>query len=216
MIVTESKIRGLYQVSFPTPRELCKAFVRFEEHYESPNPEFRYRPFSLAEFKRWYRTTKQHGKFSYYSYWGGFNIPGNILRPFYNGGFKRLSRYELDILGRFAHIRDLNSIYIIGTASQNGHEALKHETAHGLFYLDRAYRLQVLDLLHRNDSKLALLKKHLIGLGYCNKVLTDECHAYLLTNKEYLAKEKVEIPGAARLRRKLEAMYQESIARRSL
>lgn len=39
----------IHVATFDTQRELCSTFLRFQEHYESP--EFRGKVFSLAEYR---------------------------------------------------------------------------------------------------------------------------------------------------------------------
>ena len=92
----EELIENIYHVSFPTRKEAASTFLRFQEHYESP--QFRGKIFSLDEFKEWYTANsekgKAKGKFTYYDDWGGFNIPSYILEPFYKGLFNPLSEKE--------------------------------------------------------------------------------------------------------------------------
>lgn len=70
---------------FENQKELASTFVRFQEHYESP--EFAGKTFSLEEFKEWYiknsEKGRETGEFTYYEDWSGFNIPSYVMRPFY-------------------------------------------------------------------------------------------------------------------------------------
>lgn len=189
--------KGLFLVTFPTQRELAKAFLRFQEHYESPNAEFTKRGFTLTEFKAWYR--KRFGKFNYYSFWTGFNLPGTILQSFYDGKFIRLSPAEKQILKYFEG-QDLSKIYIIGTSGDNGHAALEHETAHGFFFLDERYRAAVTHYVQAFRPGLTELHAKLKSMGYADSVLVDEAHAYVLCEEEFLAKHKILIMGETVLR----------------
>lgn len=189
MVLKEIR-KGLFLVSYPTCKQLSRAFIRFQEHYESPNKKFRTGSFSLAEFKRWYRTTRKNGKFTYYTDWGGFNIPGTILAPFYDGQFRLLSLDEKKILKVFKW-KKLSEVYIIGVYGKK-QEALLHETAHGLFYLDKSYRRKVLGLLKKNEKHLVGLKKVLLKAGYADNTLLDECHAYILCEFKYLLDNNLE------------------------
>ena len=46
--------------------------LRFQEVYESPNLEFRDKPFTREQYYLWYAQT--YGKMSYYTDWSGFNL----------------------------------------------------------------------------------------------------------------------------------------------
>jgi hypothetical protein len=86
----------IHLLTFDNQIDLTSTFLRFQEHYESPFFKGKY--FTLDEFKEWYIKTspngKKSGKFTYYTDWGGFNIPSYILKPFYNGAFNPLSENE--------------------------------------------------------------------------------------------------------------------------
>jgi hypothetical protein len=38
-------------------KELGNTFIRFQEHYESPNPDFRNKIFTLGQARQWYSIT---------------------------------------------------------------------------------------------------------------------------------------------------------------
>jgi len=49
-------------------------FCRVQEYYESPNPQFRGKNFSIWDYIEWY--SREHRDVFTYTYdWGGFNIP---------------------------------------------------------------------------------------------------------------------------------------------
>ena len=52
-------LKDVWFVSFLSKEDLSLSFLRFQEHYESP--QFRDQKFSLEEFKSWY--TAQNGQF---------------------------------------------------------------------------------------------------------------------------------------------------------
>ena len=62
---------------------LAASFVRFQEHYESPDPAFRSRAFALGELRNAYRTAGRRDSskngWSYYLDWPGFNVPGRVI-----------------------------------------------------------------------------------------------------------------------------------------
>ena len=49
-------------------------FLRVQEYYESPNPDFRGKHFNIWDYIEWYSREKKD-VFTYAFDWGGFNIP---------------------------------------------------------------------------------------------------------------------------------------------
>jgi hypothetical protein len=175
----------IYHLKFSKQRDLAKTFMRFQEHFESP--KFRGKIFTAEEFKKWYRKAK--GKFSYLSDYSGFNIPSEILKPFFDGKFDPLSDEEKWMLKKFASIK--GKFYIIGsyvekTKKQSG-QTILHELAHALFYFNTRYRKDVLRVLKKTD--LSELKKRFKKKSdYHKSVHQDECHAYLLVDLDWMKK----------------------------
>ena len=208
MFKLEQLFEGCYLVVAPTTQDLAKLFLRFQEHYESPNKEFRDRAFSLEEFRAWY-THKfgKEGQFSYYEDWGGFNIPGYILEKFYDGKFTDIQLDERWLLEQFRFM-DLSQIYIIGVSEDNGREALEHEKSHALFYLNYSYRFRVNVLNMRWKKKLTPIRLYLRKKGYCEKVLIDETNAWLCFDDEVLIEAGLDLDDLRPLQRTLRRMYQ--------
>ncbi|HVY01919.1 MAG TPA: hypothetical protein VHA12_04110, partial [Candidatus Nanoarchaeia archaeon] len=96
---------NIFHIQFSTRLLLTSTFLRFQEHYESP--KFRGKIFSLEEYKKWYISNspkgKETGKFTYYEDWSGFNIPGHVLEPFFQGKFDPLSLEEQHFIKLFSH-----------------------------------------------------------------------------------------------------------------
>ena len=64
-------------------------FCRAQEYYESPNPKFRNKTFSIWDYMKWYH--EKYGKgFSYGADWSGFNIPLKVITTCYN----KLGKFE--------------------------------------------------------------------------------------------------------------------------
>jgi hypothetical protein len=156
----------IYLLDFKDPLELSKTFLRFQEHYESP--KYRGKTFTLKEFKAWYSEAFGEGRFTYHYDWNGFNIPSYVLKAF----------YEI-----FKSVEE--PFYVIGV-SKGDKTTIQHETAHGLFYTNEAYKAKVLKVLDSLD--LSKFKKELRHLGYCNAVLLDEINAYMLDNRKSFGK----------------------------
>jgi hypothetical protein len=163
-------LKNIYLLKFDNQLDLTSTFLRFSEFYESP--EFRNKIFTLEEYKKWYTQIK--GKFSYYEDWCGFNIPSNILTPFYEGKFNPLTAKEKQLLELFN--KEKGDFYIIGNHKEDKSDSIKHEIAHALFYINSVYHNSVIELLKGFD--LTNPKKELIKEGYTNEVLDDEVQAY--------------------------------------
>ena len=175
---------GIIHVHADTQAELCHAFVRMQEFYESPFPTIRAHHFTVEEFEAQY-------KGNYYADWHGFNIPGDVVRKF-EAIFADLSESEKAIL---AAVKGLPRFYIIGThepAPDSDDEPLAdviaHERAHARYYLDPSYRkavneaLTILKETHR--SAVEKLVEWLAKRGYSSEVVDDEINAYLATTDQ--------------------------------
>lgn len=197
---------NIFAVEGDTSREVAELFLRFQEHYESP--EFRGKVFSLKEFKDWYKISRGQKRFTYYTDWSGFNVPGYVFLPFFLGKFKRLAPAEKWLLDRIKeHQKDIyDPFYVLGY-QQGDALTTKHEMAHALFYADPYYRGKVKEILSTiptGDIMKALSKD-----GYHDDVLQDECHAYILTEYEYLRERGLwNNSNIARASAELNALYE--------
>lgn len=61
-------LKDVFHLNYLTQEQLASTFLRFQEHYESP--EFRGKIFTLDEYKEWYMTNSPNsikkGIFTYY------------------------------------------------------------------------------------------------------------------------------------------------------
>ncbi len=177
----------VHLLTFQTQLEVTSTFLRFQEHYESP--KFTGMVFSFDEYKEWYVKNSPNGiktgEFTYYADWSGFNIPGEILKPFYEGKFHPLSEAEQIILDMFKD--EENPFYIIGVhkESKSFEKLLRHETAHGLFFTNPEYRKEALGIIAKYDTS-EVRKDLLASGGYGENVLDDEVHAYSISGGKSL------------------------------
>ncbi|MFH0752211.1 MAG: ABC transporter ATP-binding protein [archaeon] len=178
----EEIVENVFNVIFHNRRTMGSTFLRFQEHYESP--KFKGKIFTLEEFKKWYiknsQIGKKTGRFTYYSDWCGFNIPSFILNPFYEGKFNPLSPNEKKLLELFEDKKEKN-FYVVGTVGEKNKDTLAHEVAHGLFYTKKEYKSKTMKFLQTIRPEVRKkINKSLIQRGYCQEVLDDEAHAYIL------------------------------------
>lgn len=164
-------------ISADSQEELAKTFIRFQEHYESPNPEFRGQIFTLGSFKSWY--SEYYGGDTYYQDWKGFNFPSKVLLPFRQGLFDPLTNYEISFLNLLKYRHD--DFYIIGA---NDDSIIRHELAHALYYCSDQYKKEIDRFLSNNKKSLYKIKRYLLTKGYCKEVLNDEIQAYITDNDE--------------------------------
>lgn len=181
---------GVYHLNFSKRTDLTSTLLRFQEHYESP--KFRNKIFTIPEFVRWYKTTR-NGKFSYLTDWSGFNFPSTVVEKFWKNKFSKITAREKQVLLNFSP--DQGKFYIIGTYGKTNNKnyklILKHELAHALYYLDESYRNQVQEVLAKVDAKP--IHQYLKKLGYHKSVWMDETNAYILTDQDALLEQQITI-----------------------
>lgn len=157
--------------------ELGLTFMRFQEYYESDNPEFRGKIFTLGQLRCWYSET--YGSNSYHSHWVGFNFPSYVLEPFKQGLFDPLTSEEKGLLHLLKYRTD--KFYIIGAQSSN---ILRHELSHALYSSNAKYRNEINAFLTKNKKKISRVSKYILNKGYCKDVLFDELQAYITDNDD--------------------------------
>jgi hypothetical protein len=157
--------------------ELGKTFIRFQEHYESCNPDFKGKVFTLGQFKSWY--SKKYGADTYHHDWKGFNFPSPVLEPFRQGLFDPLTSYEIELLELLKYRND--EFYIIGA---NEDSVLRHELAHALYFHDTKYRYMINKTFDNYKKDIAQIKKYILNKGYHEDVLYDELQAYITDNDD--------------------------------
>lgn len=192
----KSPATGLFQVSvvsnsvilfkYETQAQLCSAFLRFEEYYESP--EWKGKVFTLGQYREWY--SKFRGTWSYLKDWSGFNVPSSAMQVFINGLFDPLTAAEAELLD-FVRYKQ-GPFCVIGTSKDSASDVYEHEICHAMFSLNEGYREAVLSLIAEHD--LTELRTHLRGMGYNESVIDDECHAYLCESHAFLDAEKISYP----------------------
>jgi hypothetical protein len=183
-------------------------FMRVQEFYESPNPDFRGKDFNIWDYIEWY-SREHRDVFTYTFDWGGFNIPLKTAWECYEGkdkapkkgynGVRSLpdtwkSPYDevmKDIVWSIEsrmfykkNTRNWNA-YIIGADSTES-DTFEHEICHGLYATNKEYKQLVDEITETISTKDYLtFKNNLIKMGYTDGVINDEIQAYLSTNYEY-------------------------------
>lgn len=210
----------VFHVQIKDSYDLALTFLRMQEWYESP--KFRHKNFTMQEYMRWYAKGKGKGNFTYMTDWSGFNVPSTAVEAVMNmnlhvgwdGDWSRLEYELFDKLmarglvgtpkpynrefapGGRKNFEVRAPFYLIGTSKD---EDLRHEAAHGRFFVDPAYKRKVTAILQSNTKAHAPLRRHLLTMGYCLATLYDEVHAYILDS----------LPSSVRTTKPLLAMRKE-------
>ncbi len=174
---------GLLLYTFPNQFELSHTFFRLQEFYESHIKKIRGKFFTYEDIITYYAyDQKKKPAFTYFEDWNGFNVPGNIVGDFEDLFYDDLTKKEIDMLIAInKRTLEDNNHYLIGVV-EGEEETMKHEVAHGLYYLNKEYKDEMNYLIKQLPKKMVdRFKKQLKELGYCNKVMKDEIHAYLAT-----------------------------------
>lgn len=186
MILDKTIVRvfdpGIYWFKFPNQYLMGSTFMRPQEFYESPFANIRGQYFTHEQFMDEYARTK-NWRMSYYSDWAGFNIPGHILEDFYFKYQFHMSEKEKWLFKQLP-LHGRKKFYVIGTGANGDGTALRHEIAHGLYYLDPEYKSAV-DKRVKKIPKVIVEKidTWLAATGYDSTVFTDELQAYLIESK---------------------------------
>jgi hypothetical protein len=177
-------------LNFARQTDLTSTLLRFQEFYESP--KFRNQLFTMPEFVRWYKTTR-NGKFSYLTDWSGFNFPSSVVKTFRKKlKTTQMTPREQQVL---LNCPDRGRFYIIGTYGKTNNKnyklILKHELAHALYFLDPEYKKAVHKVLAQVEVKP--IHQYLKKLGYDKSVWMDETNAYILTDQDALLESQISI-----------------------
>ena len=156
--------------------ELGRTFIRFQEYYESPNPEFKGKIFTLGMVRQWYSI--KYGADTYHHDWTGFNFPSKVLIPFKQGLFDPLTTEETELLNLFKYRND--HFYIMGAQYV---ETLRHELSHALYDSNIKYKTEINKYINKNKKQLEKAKKYILEKGYDQEVINDELQAYI-TDKD--------------------------------
>jgi len=168
-------------------------FCRVQEYYESPNPEFRGKNFSIWDYIEWY-SREHRDVFTYTFDWGGFNIPLKTAWDCYEKLKETETPYDkvMDEIIRTIEMTMFNkkntrnwNAYIIGADSTES-DTFEHEICHGLYATNKDYRELVDEVTIAIPLKdYQAFRKNLLKMGYNGIVIDDEIQAYLSTNYEY-------------------------------
>jgi len=164
-------------VSADSQKELGETFIRFQEHYESPNKKFRNKIFTLGDVKNYYSI--MYGADLYSELWIGFNFPSYVLLPFKQGLFDALTPQEKELLGLLKYRND--NYYIIGAQNNS---TLRHELCHAMYGYNKKYKEEIDNFIKKYHKNFSKILQYIQKKGYEKSVLNDELQAYVTDNED--------------------------------
>ena len=177
---------NIFCLKFDNNYDLCMHFLRAQEYYESPFPEFKGKSFLIIDYMEKYAKTYGDNVFTYPGDWCGFNIPSDVLKECYFGNIRDINKYDKFMLKAIQRISDnlgekfSDKYYLIGITEFDN--TFDHEFAHALYSCDDYYREECNKLISNLDCDLkTYMCEHLSKIGYTPEVFGDEIHAYLST-----------------------------------
>lgn len=183
--------KGIFLVEFEKQYDLAMTFLRFQEFYESANPKFKGKGFTILEYMDWYSNERPgcNGTFTYPTDWAGFNVPLWVA-----GGTGPISDFNIydqtmkDIINKIEKKHgNLDKKYILGTTKGNA-KVLRHEIAHGLYYVYNFYKLDMDRLYSKLPKEVkSKLENEFKKMGYHKSVWKDEAQAYISTGVSFKA-----------------------------
>lgn len=173
----------VFLFEFKNNYDMCMHFLRYQEYYESPSPEFRGSAFEVFDFMRWYSFTFGDGAFTYPDDWDGFNIPCNIIPDVWALGIPDRNKYDNAMYNAWKECDckvNHEKFYIIGVVK--GTDALDHEVAHAMFFLHQEYKDKMVAMVEALDPTIRDSMNHILKqIGYTSEVFVDETQAYFST-----------------------------------
>lgn len=172
---------NIIAVVVPDNYERAMMFFRIQEFYESPNPSFKHKKFSVWDYFKWYSKKFGDGCFSYTKDFSGYNLPLIVAKKCYeiNQVETPYDKEMLDIIDSL--FENGKRKYLIGVDDLEN-ATFNHELAHGLYYTNIEYKNEMNKIIGKiSRNNLKNFKKNLIEIGYCQSVLKDEIQAYMAT-----------------------------------
>jgi len=157
-------------------------FLRYQEYYESTNNKFRGIPFKIFDYMEWYVKHNKKKSFTYPEDFVGYNIPSEIIfECLFSIPKNDNNNYDFEmelICDKCNKASKDKPFYLIAGADTT---TFKHELAHGLWYTNIRYRLEMIELLNNLPTNIKLDCYKKLSKHYTKEVLPDELQAYMAT-----------------------------------
>ena len=122
---------------------------RIQEFFESPHEHIKGKVFSVEDFLATYYAPGH--EIDYFAYWGGFNVPKDVVDDFFNRYGDALTLREQAL----KHVwRSSDYQYLIAVDVDDADNALEHELAHARYAIDEQYRNECADIVCNMSSQL--------------------------------------------------------------
>ena len=185
MFKTRQPIKNCLLFEFNKQKELALAFCRVQEYYEGL-PKVNGKYLTLEQFIDDYM--EDDGKIDYFSYWTGFNIPGDVFHRWFETEMGDKTKWENAISDEVGKKLDLTKpFYVIGTRKGDSN-VIDHEIAHALYFMNENYKKEMEELTYEYildyPLQYARMTKELKNMGYGLNVIKDEVQAYMSTSKK--------------------------------
>jgi hypothetical protein len=185
MFTSRQPIKNCLLLEFKTQKELALAFCRVEEYYEG-GTKVNGKYLTLEDFIDSYM--KDNGELTYFNYWTGFNIPGNVFTEWFEKNATDKTKWELALATEVAKKLDLTKpFYVIG-GKKGDMNVIDHEIAHALYYMNEFYMCEMdevnYEFFKTQRIQYSKMIKRLKKMGYGDNVLKDEVQAYMSTSKK--------------------------------
>lgn len=171
----------IFLMKFKSQYEMNMHFLRYTEFTETVSRKFKGKAFKIFDFMKWYSLKNGRGTFTYNIDWGGHNTYNIVYEDIYKLGIPDPNDYDKTMKEVYDYCKSkYDKFSIIGAYGAGS--AIKHEIAHGLFYLNKEYKKKVLKLVNALPKELVKqMKINLKELGYNAIVMKDEINAYMST-----------------------------------
>lgn len=198
-IKREQLYQGVVNLTYPTQRDLCSAFLRPVEFEASAEPQFNHKVFTLDKFKEWYLANHpdgiKTGRFNYDELWATccFSLDNRTFSKFLKGDFNPLSRSEKTLLSLLPSDQEKYEKKYVITGTLNGADPLDtvHEVGHAFWYLSPEYAQQQLEVVkNMNKGDVRVMHKLLTEEQYDSADFDDEIHAYMLASLKCMQEER--------------------------
>lgn len=191
----------VFVLTFGNYYDLAMRFLRYQEYYESPCPDFKGTVFTLLDYMDWYAKANS-GVFSYPDDWAGYNVPGwvfkKVLEP---GKIEDWNQYDEFMLSIVNEIRtklpsdSQDQFYLIGV-KKGDEKTIEHEMAHAFYYVATEYKLEmdklIANLQNKQPELIQATYECLEDMGYDHSVFDDELQAYFATGLDETMVDKFE------------------------
>jgi len=192
MELVETRLKGCYHLKAKNQYELTSTLMRIQEFYESNIDGIRGAYFDIEEFMDAY--AEEHGTFSYFEDWVGFNLHNKTIRKFFRYfPTRKLTKKEKafkKILAPLLKSRKKFSIIATYEKPTKPYTTFEHELAHGLYYLNVKYKRKMDRLTNSLQTFKKSCFKVIMNMGYAEDVCYDETQAFLATSSESYLKKK--------------------------